>query len=98
MKKKISEYFMAYEATKVFAIRKMKTQFTNKNTHISTIKIENRSQKISKKPKIGVCTLFSNLDNILKVLMYPLGAFSIMTSFLFDFPIELKKVKFQIHL
>jgi hypothetical protein len=25
---------MAYEATKVFAIRKMKTQFTNKNTHI----------------------------------------------------------------
>jgi hypothetical protein len=31
---KISEYFMTYEATKVFAIRKMKTQFTNKNTHI----------------------------------------------------------------
>ena len=30
---KISEYFMAYEATKVFAIRKMKMQFTNKNTH-----------------------------------------------------------------
>ena len=29
-----SEYFMAYEATKVFAIRKMKTQFSNKNTHI----------------------------------------------------------------
>jgi predicted enzyme involved in methoxymalonyl-ACP biosynthesis len=55
----------------------------------STIKIENRSEKISKKPKIGVCTLLSNLDNILKVLMYPLGAFSIMTSFLFDFPIEL---------
>ena len=26
--------FMAYEARKVFAIRKMKTQFTNKNTHI----------------------------------------------------------------
>jgi hypothetical protein len=25
---------MAYEATKAFAIRKMKTQFTNKNTHI----------------------------------------------------------------
>ena len=25
---------MEYEATKVFAIRKMKTQFTNKNTHI----------------------------------------------------------------
>ena len=25
---------MAYEATKVFAIRKMKIQFTNKNTHI----------------------------------------------------------------
>ena len=25
---------MTYEATKVFAIRKMKTQFTNKNTHI----------------------------------------------------------------
>jgi hypothetical protein len=25
---------MAYEATKTFAIRKMKTQFTNKNTHI----------------------------------------------------------------
>jgi hypothetical protein len=24
---------MAYEATKVFAIRKMKMQFTNKNTH-----------------------------------------------------------------
>jgi hypothetical protein len=56
--------------------------------HFSTIKIENRSEEISKKPKIGVCTL-SNLDNILKVLMYPLGAFSIMTSFLFDFPIEL---------
>jgi ABC-type Co2+ transport system permease subunit len=55
----------------------------------STIKIENRSEKISKKPKIGVCTLFSNLDNILKVLMYSLGAFSIMTSFLFDFPNEL---------
>jgi hypothetical protein len=55
----------------------------------STIKIENRSEKISKKPKISVCTLFSNLDNILKVLMYPLGAFSIMTSFLFDFPGEL---------
>jgi hypothetical protein len=53
------------------------------------IKIGNRSEKISKKPKIGVCTLFSNLDNILKVLMYPLGAFSIMISFLFDFPIEL---------
>jgi hypothetical protein len=34
MTKKNSEYFMAYEATKVFAIRKMKTQFTNKNTHI----------------------------------------------------------------
>jgi hypothetical protein len=33
MTKKISEYFMAYEATKVFAIRKMKMQFTNKNTH-----------------------------------------------------------------
>jgi hypothetical protein len=31
---KISEYFMTYEAMKVFAIRKMKTQFTNKNTHI----------------------------------------------------------------
>jgi hypothetical protein len=31
MMKKISEYFMAYEATKVFAIRKMKMQFTNKN-------------------------------------------------------------------
>ena len=30
---KISEYFMAYETTKVFAIRKMKTQFTNKITH-----------------------------------------------------------------
>jgi hypothetical protein len=25
---------MAYKTTKVFAIRKMKTQFTNKNTHI----------------------------------------------------------------
>ena len=34
MTKKNSEYFMAYEATKVFAIRNMKTQFTNKNTHI----------------------------------------------------------------
>jgi hypothetical protein len=34
MTKKISEYFMAYEARKVFAIRKMKTQFTNKNRHI----------------------------------------------------------------
>ena len=34
MTKKISENFMAYEATKVFAIRKMKMQFTNKNTHI----------------------------------------------------------------
>ena len=56
---------------------------------LSTIKIENRSEKISKKPKISVCTLFSNLDNILKVLMYPRGAFSIMTSFLFDFPSEL---------
>jgi hypothetical protein len=33
MTKKISEYFMAYEATKMFAIRKMKMQFTNKNTH-----------------------------------------------------------------
>ena len=33
MAKKISEYFMAYEVTKVFAIRKMKMQFTNKNTH-----------------------------------------------------------------
>ena len=51
----------------------------------SAIKIENRSEKISKKPKISVYTLFSNLDNILKVLMYPLGAFSIMTSF-FLFP------------
>jgi uncharacterized membrane protein YgcG len=30
MTKNISEYFMAYEATKVFAIRKMKTQFTKK--------------------------------------------------------------------
>jgi hypothetical protein len=29
-----SEYFMACEAPKVFAIRKIKTQFTNKNTHI----------------------------------------------------------------
>jgi hypothetical protein len=28
----------------------------------STIKIENRSEKSSKKPKISVCTLFSNLD------------------------------------
>jgi hypothetical protein len=34
MTKNISEYFMAYEATKVFAIQRMKTQFTNKNTHI----------------------------------------------------------------
>ena len=34
MTKNISEYIMAYQATKVFAIRKMKTQFTNKNTHI----------------------------------------------------------------
>ena len=34
MTKEISEYFMTYEATKVFAIWKMKTQFTNKNTHI----------------------------------------------------------------
>jgi hypothetical protein len=34
MTKNIFEYFMAYEPTKVFAIRKMKTQFTNKNTHI----------------------------------------------------------------
>ena len=25
---------MAYKATKMFAVRKMKTQFTNKNTHI----------------------------------------------------------------
>jgi hypothetical protein len=31
---KNSEYFKAYEAAKVFAIWKMKTQFTNKNTHI----------------------------------------------------------------
>jgi hypothetical protein len=63
----------------------------NKNSikTYSTIKIENRSEKISKKPKIGVYTLFSNLDNILKVLVYSLGAFSIMTSFLFDFPNEL---------
>jgi hypothetical protein len=30
---KISEYFMAYEVMKVLAIRKMKMQFTNKNTH-----------------------------------------------------------------
>jgi hypothetical protein len=44
----------------------------------STIKLENRSEKISKKPKIGVCNLFSNLDNILKVLMYPLEAFSFL--------------------
>jgi hypothetical protein len=34
MTKKISEYFKAYEATNVFSIWKMKTQFTNKNTHI----------------------------------------------------------------
>jgi hypothetical protein len=34
MTKKMSEYFMAYEATKVFAIHKMKTQFTNKNIRI----------------------------------------------------------------
>jgi hypothetical protein len=34
MTKKISEYLMTYEATKMFAIRKMKTQFTNKNTDI----------------------------------------------------------------
>ena len=34
MTKIISEYIMAYSATKVFAIRRMKTQFTNKNTHI----------------------------------------------------------------
>jgi hypothetical protein len=39
MTKTSSEYFMAYEATKVFAIRKMKTQFTNKNTHILRIDI-----------------------------------------------------------
>jgi hypothetical protein len=32
--KTFSEYFIAYEATKVFSIRKMKTQLTNKNTHI----------------------------------------------------------------
>ena len=25
---------MTYESTKMFAIRKMKTQFTNKNTHV----------------------------------------------------------------
>ena len=29
---KISEYFMAYEATKVFAIRKMKTQLSVKSS------------------------------------------------------------------
>jgi hypothetical protein len=34
MTKKISEYFKEYEAAKVLAIRKMKTQFTNKNTDI----------------------------------------------------------------
>jgi hypothetical protein len=33
MTNKISEYFMAYEAMKVFANRKMKMQFRNKNTH-----------------------------------------------------------------
>ena len=33
MTKKVSEYFMACEATKVFAIRKMKMLFKNKNTH-----------------------------------------------------------------
>ena len=33
MTKKISKYFMAYEAMKMFAIRKMKMQFINKNTH-----------------------------------------------------------------
>jgi hypothetical protein len=53
---KVSEYFMAYEATKVFTIWKMKTQFTNKNTNIlrtdillregksgSAIKVENKA-------------------------------------------------------
>ena len=39
MTEKISEYFMAYEATKMFAIRKMKTQFTNKNTHVLRIDV-----------------------------------------------------------
>ena len=87
-----------HDEKKILAKPEMDFYFTTS----STIKIENRSEKISKKPKISVCTLFSNLDNILKVLMYPLGAFSIMTSFLFEISLVnsyiVKKVKFQIHL
>ena len=45
MTKKISEYFMAYEATKVFTLRKMKRQFTNKNTHILRTDIYYRSMQ-----------------------------------------------------
>jgi hypothetical protein len=36
---KFSEYFMTCEATNVFAIRKMKTLFTIKNTHVLRIDV-----------------------------------------------------------
>jgi hypothetical protein len=39
----------AYEAMKVFAIRKMKTQFTNKNTHILRTDILQKHQQCRRK-------------------------------------------------
>jgi hypothetical protein len=42
---KNSEYFMAYEATKVFAIRKMKMQFTNKNTSLLLLGAGNEGRR-----------------------------------------------------
>ena len=46
--KKISEYFMAYEATKVFVIQKNKTQFTN-NLHIFYAQTYYRSMQCCRK-------------------------------------------------
>jgi hypothetical protein len=49
MSKEISEYSMAYEAKKVFSIRKMKTQFTNRNTLIFYAQAYYRSMQCRRK-------------------------------------------------
>ena len=50
------------------------------NKHLSSVGMEKRLQKISSKLKVGVLTLFSNLDNILKLPICPTGASVVMPS------------------
>ena len=72
MTNKISEYFMAYEAMKVFANRKMKMQFTNKNTHSLGKDILQKGRRLEEILKFGFSEmpfpgLWGSFDRILMV-------------------------------